>query len=223
MNKQSSQTLPRRNFLKYASAFALALPAVEFGALTMLGCGRQARSAGQSPAPSGVAGDANVPAKVTIVSDKEPGEPLIVSGTIYAPDGKKPLEGITLYVYQTDATGIYSTSGVGGDNRNTRIHGVMRTGADGRYEFRTIKPASYPGTRISAHIHAYVSGADYPEYWIDEYVFESDPFVTDDVKQKFSGRGSFSPVLTLTRGSDGVMRAVRDIKVERCTTNCVRH
>ena len=223
MNNQSPQTLPRRTFLKHAYAFAIALPIVEFSTLTMLGCGRQAQSAGQAPAPPGAATNENVPAKVVIVSDKEPGEPLIVSGTIYAPDGKKPLEGITLYVYQTDATGVYSTSGGGGDNRNTRIHGVMRTGADGRYEFRTIKPGSYPGTRNSAHIHAYVSGADYPEYWIDEYVFESDPFVTEDVKQKFSGHGSFSPVLKLTRGSDGVMRAVRDIKVERCTTNCVRH
>lgn len=215
-----NQILPRRSFLKQVSVFAMALPVIEFGALSLLGCSRQASSAGQkvvSPRAK------NVPAKITIVSDQEPGLPLIVSGTIYAPDGKKPLEGITLYVYQTDATGVYSTSGTGGDNRNTRIHGVMRTGADGRYEFRTIKPASYPGTRISAHIHAYVSGADYPEYWIDEYNFADDPLVTEDVKRRFSSLGSFSPVLTLTRGSDGILRGVRDIKVERCTNNCVRH
>lgn len=223
MNTQSSKTLPRRSFLKHASAFAVALPVVEFGMLSLLGCGPQARSAEQASSPSRTTTDENVPAKVVIVSDKEPGEPLIVSGTIYAPDGHSPLEGITLYVYQTDATGVYSTSGTGGDNRNTRIHGVMRTGAGGRYEFRTIRPASYPSTRISAHIHAYVSGKDYPEYWIDEYLFANDPFVSDDVKQKFQGLGNFSPVLTLTKGSDGVLRGVRDIKVERCTTNCVRH
>jgi protocatechuate 3,4-dioxygenase beta subunit len=213
------QILPRRSFLKQASVFALALPVVELGAVSLLGCGRQASSAKQKAVSPGAD---NVAAKTVIVSDKEPGQPLIVSGTIYSPDGRKPLEGITLYVYQTDATGVYSTQGTG-DNRNTRIHGVMRTGADGRYEFRTIKPASYPGTRISAHIHAYVSGADYPEYWIDEYIFADDPFVTDDVKQKFRNYGSFSPILTLTRGSDGILRAVRDIKVERCTNNCVRH
>jgi protocatechuate 3,4-dioxygenase beta subunit len=214
-----NQILPRRNFLKRASAFAFALPLVEVSAFGLLGC-RPASSAEQKAV---TASADNVPAKTTIVSEKEPGQPLVVSGTIFAPDGRKPLEGITLYVYQTDATGVYSTSGTGGDNRNTRIHGVMRTGADGRYEFRTIKPASYPGTRISAHIHAYVSGADYPEYWIDEYVFEDDPFVGEDVKQKFRGLGSFSPVLTLTKGNDGILRAVRDIKVERCTNNCVRH
>ena len=214
-----NQILPRRNFLKHASAFVFALPLVEVSALSLFGCGPASSAEQKAVAPRAD----NVPAKTTIVSEKEPGQPLIVSGTIYAPDGRKPLEGITLYVYQTDATGVYSTSGTGGDNRNTRIHGVMRTGADGRYEFLTIKPASYPGTRISAHIHAYVSGADYPEYWIDEYVFAEDPFVGEDVKQKFRGLGSFSPVLTLTKGSDGILRAVRDIKVERCTNNCVRH
>lgn len=219
MTKQSLESIPRRNFLKQAAVFAMALPVVEVGALTLLGCSQQTRSA----TTSALAQPANVPAKVVIVSDKEPGEPLIISGTIYSPDGRKPLEGIMLYVYQTDATGVYSTSGNGGDNRNTRIHGVMRTGADGRYEFRTIKPGSYPNTRISKHIHAYVSGADYPEYWIDEYNFVDDPFVSEDVKQKFRSLSSFSPILTLTRDADGVLRGVRDIKVELCTTNCTRH
>ncbi len=160
----------------------------------------------------------SVPSNVKIVSDQEPGEPLIVSGTIYSPDGKQPLPGITLYVYQTDATGRYSTTG--GDNRGTRIHGVMRTNAQGRYEFRTIKPASYPNSRNPAHIHAYVSGPEYPEYWIDEFLFADDPFIKDEDKQKASGQGTFAHILNLTRGSDGILRAVRDIKIERCTKNC---
>jgi protocatechuate 3,4-dioxygenase beta subunit len=155
---------------------------------------------------------------VKIVSDQEAGEPLIVSGTIYSPDGKQPLPGITLYVYQTDATGRYSTSG--GDNRATRIHGVMRTNAEGRYEFRTIKPGSYPNSRNPAHIHAYISGPEYPEYWIDEFLFADDPFIKDDDRQKAIGQRTFAHILSLTRGSDGILRAVRDIKIERCTKNC---
>lgn len=153
-----------------------------------------------------------------IVADNEPGEPLIVSGTIYSPDGKQPLEGITLYVYQTDATGVYTTSG--GDNRGTRIHGVMRTNAQGQYEFRTIKPGSYPNSRNPAHIHAYVSGPGYPEYWIDEYLFADDPFIKDEEKQKPTSQGNFSPVLSPTRGADGILRAVRNIRIERCRRNC---
>lgn len=169
---------------------------------------------------SAVADRAGEPASwsIKIVPDSEPGEPLIVSGTIYSPDGKQPLEGITLYVYQTDAGGVYTTSG--GDNRGTRIHGVMRTNAQGRYEFRTIKPGSYPNSRNPAHIHAYVSGPGYPEYWIDEYHFTDDPFISSEDKEKARALGSFSPILSPTRGADGVLRVVRDIRIERCTRNC---
>jgi protocatechuate 3,4-dioxygenase beta subunit len=196
--------------------FALAVGVFEFGAFGLIGCSQtrslsSAASAGQR---------ASVPWKTTIVSESEPGESLKVSGTIYAPDGKTPLEGITLFVYQTDATGRYSTTG--GDNRNTRIHGVMRTNSDGHYEFRTIKPAPYPASRIAAHIHAYVSGPGYPEYWIDEYHFADDPFVTEDMRNK-SPKGNLASILTLTRGADGVWRGVRDIKIERCSRNCTGH
>lgn len=201
--------LTRRSFLKRASAFAVAIPI-----LGATGC-NQARSLSRSDS---VEEPKNVSWKTAIVGEGERGEPLVISGTIFAPDGRTPLEGITLYVYQTDSTGVYTTSG--GDNRNTRIHGVMRTNADGRYEFRTIRPGSYPGSRQPQHIHAYVSGPGYPEYWIDEFHFDDDRFISDDEKQKAASQGSFSPILKLTRGSDGILRGVRDIKVERCSRNC---
>ena len=203
--------LTRRSFLRQASSAAVLLPS--FALLS--GCHK-----------GGVlAADENkiLTWRTTIVSDKEPGEPLIISGTIYAPDGKTPMEAATLWVYQTDATGRYSTSG-GGEQRYTRIHGQMRTGVDGRYEFRTIKPASYPGRTIPAHIHAYVSAPAFPEYWISDYVFEGDPFITEEVRKKFHpGVGTFASILKLTRDSDGVLRGVRDIQIEQCSNNCVRH
>lgn len=214
MNDTGIIDLNRRKFLKNASALAVALPALHLGMLPLVGCSQAHSLSAAEDKPE------HVSWRTTIVADGEPGEPLIVSGTIFTPDGQSPLSGMNLFVYQTDATGVYSTSGTGGDNRNTRIHGQMRTGADGRYEFRTIKPGSYPRSRNPAHIHAFVSGPGYPEYWIDEFLFADDPFVTDDVRQKFAGRGNFSPILALTRSGNGVLRAVRDIKAERCTTNC---
>ncbi len=208
-----SNKLARRSFLKQALVFAIALPTVELGSFALLGCNNAASR-------SNYAQPTNVSWKATIVGPNEPGEPLIVSGTIFAPDGRTPLEGINLMVYQTDATGRYSTSGFGGDNRDTRIHGHMRTGSDGRYEFRTIRPGSYPGSRNPQHIHAYISGPGYPEYWIEEYNFDDDPFVTDGMRQKFAGKGARSPILGVKRESDGVWKGVRDIVVERCSSNC---
>jgi protocatechuate 3,4-dioxygenase beta subunit len=209
-----NKSLNRRSFIHYASA-AFVLPVVGVGALELIGC---------SPSESfyletGSGGAGTGPWRITIAPDKEPGEPLIVSGTIYAPDGRTPMKGISLYVYQTDATGRYSAGG-NGDNRNTRLHGQMWTNAEGRYEFRTIKPAAYPGRTDAAHIHAYVSGPGYPEYWIDEYQFEDDPLVRDELRRRNSGKGTFSAILKLTRDSDGVLRGVRDIKIERCSNNC---
>lgn len=199
----------RRTFVGAMTGAMIFLPVL---GLNIIACNPAAVADRVESTPSG---------NVKIVSETEPGEPLIISGTIYSPDGTRPMEGINLYVYQTDATGVYTTSG--GDNRNTRIHGSMRTNADGRYEFRTIKPGSYPNSRIPAHIHAYVSGPGYSEYWIDEYHFEGDPFISAAERERFGGKGPFSSILKLERGKDGILRGVRDIRIERCTNNCTGH
>ena len=206
--------IDRRAFMRRASSTALTLPLIGLGVVELTGCASATTGTALSSSDKNSSGSW----RATICSDKEPGEPLIVSGTIVAPDGRTPMEGINLFVYQTDATGVYTTSG--GDNRNTRLHGSMRSNAEGKYEFRTIKPGSYPGSRNPAHIHAYVSGPGYPEYWIDEFHFTDDPFINDEDKRNAAAKGSFSPILKLTRGSDGILSGVRDIKIERCSRNC---
>ena len=199
----------RRNFLVLSAKAALVLPVIGTGFVSACSTAR-----GLAP----ISGPLSW--KTTIALDTEPGEPLIVSGTIYLPDGKTPANGIVLSVYQTDATGVYSSKSTNGAHRDTRIHGAMKTNADGRYEFRTIKPGSYPQSTNPAHIHAYISGPDYPEYWIDEYLFDEDKFVKEDQRSKAATLGSFSPILKLTRDNDGILHATRDIKLEKCTRNC---
>jgi len=203
----------RRGFLKQVSSVAVLLPTI--AAPTFWGCNRENALAADD--------NKNLSWKTTIVTDKEPGDPLTISGTIYGLDGKTQVEGALLWVYQTDATGIYSPPSGSRDNRLTRIHGQMKTGADGRYEFRTIKPASYPGRTVPAHIHASLVAPGFQEYWIDNYIFEGDPFITEEARKKLHGEGTFSSILKLSRGSDGVLHATRDIQLEHCTDRCVKH
>jgi len=205
--------LSRRRFLQQASSAAVLLPALAVP--TFLGCNKEGALAADE--------NKNLSWKTAIVTDKEPGDPLIVSGTIYGLDGKTPAESAVLWVYQTDATGIYSPPSGSSDNRYTRIHGQMKTGADGRYEFRTIKPASYPGRTVPAHIHASLLAPGFQEYWIDNYIFEGDPFITEEARKKLHGEGTFASILKLARGSDGVLRATRDIQLEHCSDRCVKH
>jgi catechol 1,2-dioxygenase len=69
------------------------------------------------------------------------GEPTFVSGRVLDPDGT-PIAGATLDVWQTSADGFYDMQDPGQPRMNLR--GLFTTAADGRFFFRTVKPASYP-------------------------------------------------------------------------------
>lgn len=143
--------------------------------------------------------------KAVLTAKDEPGEPLVVTGTVYLPDGKTPAAGVTVYVYHTDAEGYYRK----GENSssNPRIKGTMITNSDGRYEFRTIKPGAYPGGGNPAHIHYVLSGKGHAEQR-DEVMFAGDPYLAPREKDS-------NHVRPLTRDNDGVWRCVYDIKLKR--------
>lgn len=213
MSNRNSVLIARRVFLKRAAIVA-ALPLLPSGILACVKSPVAAPAVAQgNGSGASAAAPANPSWKIDIASADEPGERMVISGTIYQPDGRTPAEGVTLYAYHTDARGFYTS-----DGRNrmpARLRGWMRTRADGKYEFHTIKPAPYPGRDFPAHIHATLSGAGYPEFWIDEYWFEGDPFITPEKLATLTGRGGGSSVLTLKRDASGVLRGVRDLKLAR--------
>jgi protocatechuate 3,4-dioxygenase beta subunit len=152
-----------------------------------------------------------IEAKTNLVAATEPGEPLVIRGVIYKPDGKTPAPGVILYVYQTDSKGLYSK----GNNqtqavRHGHIRGWVKTNAKGEYEFKTIRPASYPNSNSPQHIHPIVFEPDKGYYWIDEYQFEDDPLLTVPEKSKVVNRGG-SGVISLTKNTAGVWHGKRDI------------
>lgn len=150
--------------------------------------------------------------QTTITPDGEPGEVLAVSGTIFESDGKTPAEGVILYVYHTDYTGRYSngTASTTCGRRHGHLRGWMKTGSDGRYRFRTIRPASYPNSKIEQHIHPVIKEPGVREYWIDAFVFDDDPYLTTDMRKHLDNRGG-TGILHPVRNKQGIWVAERDI------------
>ena len=135
----------------------------------------------------------------------EAGTPLYVQGRILGPGG--PVAGAALYVYQTDARGIYS-SDVNDDNTKPRLKARFQTGPDGAFAFRTIMPGQYPRSGPPAHIHLEVTPTGRP---VERYeiVFEGDSRMTDAIKAD-ARAGKFYAVCTPTTGAGGVKQC-RDV------------
>jgi protocatechuate 3,4-dioxygenase beta subunit len=160
---------------------------------------------------------ADVSSVVYMVTDNEPGERLVINGVVYGSDSRTPLDGFVLYLYQTDASGVYNSTDRSW--KRPRIRGWVKTDKEGRYEIRTIKPGNYPGSRNPAHIHviAKLPGRD-PD-WLDDFLFEGDPFLSQKDRRRLETEGTFSPVMKIARGEGGVLHCKRDIKIPFKTNN----
>lgn len=122
---------------------------------------------------------AGAPSRGRVSPQGEPGQHLTVSGVVVGPDGA-PVAGASLYVYQTDHEGYYGVKPAS-DNRNPRLKLFLRSDASGAWSFDTVKPGSYPGSKIPAHIHFEISAPGRTSK-IFEIVFEGDPFVTTEMR-----------------------------------------
>ncbi len=142
----------------------------------------------------------------------EPGDPLVISGSVFRGDGRTPASGVVLYVYHTDRGGVYPRRGdeTGNGRRHGYLRGWMRTDARGRYKFTTIRPGAYPGGDDPAHIHATVLEPGREESYIDDYNFEGDPLLTSAYRARLRERGG-PGIISLTRQADGTWSGTRDI------------
>ena len=151
---------------------------------------------------------------MNIASDKEPGERLIVRGTIFKQDGKTPFNGVILYAYQTDNKGYYSKSGKeeGAQKWHGRLHGWCKTDQNGRYEIRSIRPAPYPNNMIPAHIHMVIKEpVNNKTYYITDIVFKGDKLVNDRYLKSISSMRGGSGVVDLRKTTQGTWEGKRDI------------
>lgn len=75
------------------------------------------------------------------ISHGASGEKLIVAGRVLNTAGE-PVAGALIDTWQASSDGIYDLQQKDSDQMNYR--GRLRTGADGRFRFRSVKPSSYP-------------------------------------------------------------------------------
>lgn len=115
----------------------------------------------------------------------EDGSPALVRGRVTDITGV-PLPGATLDIWQTSSNGLYDIQDPAQPRFNLR--GIFVTGPDGRYEFRTVRPVSYPiptdgpvGDLLraagrhhwrAAHIHAIVSAPGHRS--VTTHIFDAD-------------------------------------------------
>jgi protocatechuate 3,4-dioxygenase, beta subunit len=156
-----------------------------------------------------------MPAKLSsstaIASTSEPGEKMFITGTIFKRDGKTPAADVILYVYHTDAKGLYtSSSDQQYANRHGHLRGWIKTDASGKYSIATIRPGAYPSNRAAQHIHPLIKEPGMSLYCIDEYLFDDDPLLTDQEKQHQQKRGG-NGIIHLTKNAQGVWTGQRDI------------
>ena len=144
-----------------------------------------------------------------LVGKNEPGEPLRVRGVVYETDGVTPAGGVTVYVYQTDITGLYARKP--GDP--PRLRAWMRTDEKGRYEFRTIRPGAYPNRTEPAHIHTQIWGEGAPTHSNVTLLFSDDPLLRTRDRDESEALGRFGFIRTPVKGADGVLEVTLDMRI----------
>ncbi|GAB3931791.1 dioxygenase family protein [Mucilaginibacter myungsuensis] len=152
----------------------------------------------------------HIAARDTSPGWQQDGQKLLLTGTVYKPDGRTPAPNVILYYYQTNTDGRYEYKPDEPLNlpRNSlgQTHGYIRgwvkTGSDGKYAIYTVRPGTYPTRSEPAHVHVTVieTGAA-KGYYIDDFVFDDDILLTRAKRLKMDGRGG-SGILRLVQKGD---------------------
>jgi catechol 1,2-dioxygenase len=154
------------------------------------------------------------------------GESCLFEGRVRDLEGR-PIEGAVIDVWSDNADGFYDVQQPGVQPQwNNR--GVFRTGPDGRYRFRGIRPVSYPipddgpvGQMLErverhpwrpAHMHFLVHAPGYETVTTHTFV-AGDPWLDSDAV--FGVKESLIVPFTRTEGGDTIWRSEFDFVLNR--------
>ncbi len=134
----------------------------------------------------------------------------------------QPIEGALVEIWQANKWGRYDHEEDAGNPRpldpNFQSWGEVRTGQDGRYGFKTIKPGSYPVDDEAwirpPHIHFKVSRRGYHEL-ITQMYFAGEPLnEPDQIRRELSPKEKALVTIELGQGPDieaGALAGIFDI------------
>ena len=123
----------------------------------------------------------------------EPGDRVILSGTVRGPDCKTPLVGAIVDVWHADASGQYHS-----DTKTYRLRGQMKTDAKGAYQFESVYPGHYD--KRPRHYHFIFTMPGHAPLTTQCY-FEGDPFLGPKDSCQKPTCDSSDPTRILTLGS----------------------
>jgi protocatechuate 3,4-dioxygenase beta subunit len=188
----------RRGFIKSVCVFAVGCAAVPVS----LACSdHQAEARSQHPSA------------IEIATLQEPGTRIHLSGTIFDLNDK-PVAGVKMFLYHTDATGYYSRPI--NNPRQARLNGTLWTNTLGQYSFSTIKPAHYGDVSSPPpmHIHVHLEPPGVSDHWVDSFNFDGDPRLRPEEVNRSRELGRFANIVSLGASGDGVLKAVRDFRID---------
>ncbi|CAD6530928.1 Catechol 1,2-dioxygenase 1 [Paraburkholderia hiiakae] len=149
--------------------------------------------------------------RIDLDADAQAG-PLVIHGTVTGPDGK-PVAGAVVECWHANSQGFYSHFDPTGAQSDFNLRGAVKTGADGKYEFRTLMPVGYGcpphgatqqllngldrhGDR-PAHVHFFVTSDDHRKL-TTQFNVEGDPLIWDDFA--YATREALIPPVTQKSG-----------------------
>ena len=153
------------------------------------------------------------PFRAQLAGPDEPGDRLVLTGTVFGPDCRTPLPETLIEVWQANQAGLYDTNKPGHFTEATtmRLRGMLYTNEKGQYEIETIVPGRYPvppnlpglakyaGQTRPAHIHFRVMNSLHVPVTTQIY-FKGDPFIANDPW------ANHKPSLAIDLKQDGKLR-----------------
>ena len=142
---------------------------------------------------------------IQLTKNDEPGESLVIHGKIIDQKTDRPVNDGSLFLYQTDSSGIYNASG--GPDERARISGTVHTNESGCFKIKTILPGDYPGQKNSRHLHYVINAKGYKE-------IKSILFFKGFTTANISAQGPLT-VLDITKDKNGSWIGSIDMHIQR--------